>query len=49
MSELGFEVTTGIGKTGVVGLMKGKAQGKTLLLRTLRGVSYSPGGQAIPY
>lgn len=33
MSELGFKVTTGIGKTGVVGLMKANGPGKTLLLR----------------
>lgn len=33
MSDLGFEVSTGIGKTGVVGLMKGNAPGKTVVLR----------------
>ena len=33
MSELGFKVTTGIGKNGVIGLLEGNGPGKTLLLR----------------
>ena len=33
LRDLGFEVSTGIGKTGVVGLLKGKAPGRTVLLR----------------
>ncbi|MCP4749473.1 MAG: amidohydrolase [Proteobacteria bacterium] len=33
LSNLGMEVTTGVGQTGVVGLLKGKGAGKTLMLR----------------
>lgn len=33
LSEFGLEVKTGLAKTGVVGLLKGGAPGKTLLLR----------------
>jgi amidohydrolase len=33
LGDLGLEVATGIGRTGVVGLLKGKAPGKTVLLR----------------
>ena len=35
LNELGYEVQTGVGKTGVVGLMEGtgNGNGKTLLLR----------------
>ncbi len=31
--ELGLEVRTGVGKTGVTGLLKGGSPGKTLLIR----------------
>lgn len=33
LKDLGLEVTTGIAKTGVVGLLRGKGEGKTILLR----------------
>jgi len=33
LERLGLEVQTGIGKMGVVGLLKGKGEGKTILLR----------------
>ncbi|SHJ76268.1 amidohydrolase, partial [Dethiosulfatibacter aminovorans DSM 17477] len=33
LKELGIEVHSNIAKTGVVGLLKGKHQGKTILLR----------------
>jgi amidohydrolase len=33
LTELGLEVQTGVGVTGVVGLLRGKEPGKTLLLR----------------
>ncbi len=33
LEKLGFEVNTNIGKTGVVGILRGKENGKTLLLR----------------
>lgn len=33
LSELGLEVTTGIGKTGVVGLLEGRRSGPVVLLR----------------
>lgn len=33
LDQLGLEVETGIGKLGVVGLLKGSEEGKTLLLR----------------
>ncbi len=33
LKDLGLEVKTGIAKTGVVGLLKGKEPGKTILLR----------------
>lgn len=33
LKKLGIEVQTGIGKMGVVGLLKGKGEGKTILLR----------------
>ena len=33
LQELGLEVTRGIGKTGVVALLRGKMEGKTILLR----------------
>ena len=33
LSDLGLKVTTGIGKTGVVGLLEGSSPGKTLMLR----------------
>ncbi|MCH7997254.1 MAG: hypothetical protein IIB11_05705 [Chloroflexi bacterium] len=33
LRALGLEVKTGLGKTGVVGLLKGGGEGKTLLIR----------------
>lgn len=33
LSELGLEVQTGVGKTGVVGLLEGEADGPTVLVR----------------
>lgn len=33
LKSLGLEVQTGVGQTGVVGLLKGKGPGKTILLR----------------
>jgi amidohydrolase len=33
LKELGFEVQCGVGKTGVVGLLRGKETGKTIALR----------------
>lgn len=33
LKSCGYEVTTGVGKTGVVGLLKGGAPGKTVMLR----------------
>jgi amidohydrolase len=33
LRELGLEVRTGVGRTGVVGLLRGKGGGKTVLLR----------------
>ncbi|MDP2807424.1 MAG: hypothetical protein Q8O74_04710 [bacterium] len=33
LKRLGYHVKTGVGKTGVVGLLKGKALGKTVALR----------------
>jgi len=33
LSELGLDVKTGVARTGVVGILKGKGKGKTILLR----------------
>lgn len=33
LKEIGLDVTTGVGKTGVVGILKGKKPGKTIALR----------------
>lgn len=33
LSQLGFEVTSGLASTGVLGILKGKEEGKVLLLR----------------
>src|SRR5262245_2812479 len=33
LSELGLEVQTGVGKTGVIGLLEGDSEGPTLLVR----------------
>jgi len=33
LEEYGLEVKTGIAKTGVVGLLRGKSEGKTILIR----------------
>ena len=41
LNSLGIDVQTGVGKTGVVGTLKGKNSGKTIALRADMAVSYT--------
>jgi amidohydrolase len=49
LRSLGYEVTTGIGKTGVVGVIRGARPGKTIMLRADMDALPIDEENAIPY
>lgn len=49
LSEAGYEVTTGIGGTGVIGVLHGAHQGKTFALRACLDALEIPEQTGVPY
>src|SRR5690606_6054001 len=49
LRQLGLEVRTGVGKTGVVGLLRGQLPGPTILLRADMDALPIPDRKNVPY